>query len=107
MATPTTHSDAGATLKGYEDKIKAQMKEAKAKLDQFEARAREESAHAEITAINSLKTARQNIDRKLEDLKTTSETHLARAKASLDEDVATFKASVDDFATKFRTHSTR
>jgi hypothetical protein len=102
MTTSNTRGATTATLEGYEEKIKAQMKDAKARLDQFEARAKEQSAHAEITAITGLKAAKQNIDRKLEDLKTTNETHVARAKASIDEDVATFKASVDDFTTRFR-----
>src|SRR5215831_4603738 len=109
MATTNPQSSAaqGAALKGYEDKIKAQLKEAKARLDLLEAKASEHTAQAEITAINSLKTARQNIDRKLQDLKTTHDAQVARAKASIDADVATFRASIDDFATKFKTHSTQ
>jgi hypothetical protein len=108
MATTNTHSGTAhsATLKGYEDKINAQMKEARARLDQLEAKAREHSAKAEITAINGLKTAKQAIDRKLQDLKSTHDTHMERAKATIDADVATFRASIDDFATKLRTHST-
>src|SRR5215468_8807562 len=99
MTTANTQSGttSSATLKGYEDKINAQMKQAKAKLDQFEAKTKEQHAQAEVTAIDSLKTAKQNIDRKLQDLKTTHETHLERAKASIDADIATFKASIDDF----------
>ena len=106
MATTNAQSGAapGAALKGYEDKIKAQLKDAKARLDQLEAKASEHSAEAEITAINSLKTARQNIDRKLQDLKTTHDANVARAKATIDADVASFRSSIDDFATRFKTH---
>jgi len=89
-------------LKAYEDKVKAQLQDAKTRLEQFEAKAKEKGAQAEITAVNGLKTAKANIDRKLQDLKKTSDTHVARAKADIDANVATFKASVDDFNAKFK-----
>ena len=53
--THTAPQTQSATLKAYEDKIRAQVQEAKAKLDQFEAKAKEKKAQAEITALNSLK----------------------------------------------------
>jgi hypothetical protein len=90
------------SLKAYEDKVKAQLQDAKARIDQFEATAKEKGAHAEITAVNGLQTAKTNIDRKLQDLKKTSATYVARAKADIDADVATFKASVDNFNAKFK-----
>jgi hypothetical protein len=93
-----------ATVKIYEDKINAQIQEAKAKLDQFEAQAKKQGAQAELTAINHLKTAKQNIDRKLQDLKTTHETHVARAKADIEAEVTNFKASIDELAAKFKAH---
>jgi hypothetical protein len=89
-------------LKAYEDKIRAQVQEGKAKLDHFEAKAKERKADAEITAIDHLKTARQDIDRKLQDLKTTNDAQMARAKADIDADVARFKASIDTLSGKLR-----
>ena len=73
----------------------------------IEAKAKDKTAQAEIATVNSLKMAKQNIDRKLKDLKTTHDTHVARAKASIDADVAAFKASVNDFAAKFKTSSAK
>ena len=102
MATTNAQATPSSTLKAYEDKVKAQLQDAKARVDQFEGRAKEKGAHAEITAVNGLKTAKANIDRKLQDLKKTSDTHVARAKADIDADVATFKASVDNFNAKFK-----
>src|SRR5690349_8244611 len=101
MATTKTQEGPSATIKAYEDKISAQMQDAKARLEQIEAKAKEKNAQAELTAVNSLKTAKQNIDRRLQDLKATHATHVARAKADIDADVAAFKASIDDFSTKF------
>jgi hypothetical protein len=48
---------------------------------------------------------KQNIDRKLQDMKTTNATLVSRAKADIDADVATFKASIDELATRVKTHS--
>src|SRR5260370_34069884 len=95
MATTQTQQAPSAGLKAYEDKITAHMQEAKAKLQQIEAKAqlqqieakaKETKAQAEITTLNSLKAAKQNIDRKLQDLKTTNAAHVARAKADIDAD---------------------
>jgi len=102
MATANTQASPSATVKAYEDKVKAQLQDAKASLDQFEAKAKEKGAQAEITALNGLKTAKANIDQRLQDLKKTSDTHVARAKADIDADVATFKASVDNFNARFK-----
>src|SRR5262245_62950682 len=91
-----------ATLKAYEDKVRAQVQEGKAKLDQFEARAKERHADAEISAINQLKTSRQDIDRKLQALKSTQEANLAHAQEVIDADVAKFRASLDTLSGKLR-----
>ena len=107
MANTTAQATPSSTLKAYEDKVKAQLQDAKGRVEQFEARAREKGAQAEITAVNGLKTAKANIDRKLQDLKKTSDTHVARAKADIDADVATFKASIDDFNAKFKSSAKR
>jgi multidrug resistance efflux pump len=105
MTTPNTPSAPQApnpTLKAYEDKVRAQVQEAKAKLEQVEAKAKEQKADIEITAINRLKTTKQDIDRKLQGLKTTQDEHLAHARADIDADVSKFKASVDTLSGKLR-----
>jgi hypothetical protein len=99
---PSSPQMQNATLKAYEDKIRAQVQEAKAKLEQFEARAKEKHADAEISAINQLKTSRQDIDRKLQELKSTQEANMARAKEVIDADVAKFRASLDTLSGKLR-----
>ena len=96
MATQMPAAGAGGTLKAYEDRIAAQLREAKARLDQLEARVRAKSDEAQMAAVESLNTARNNIDRMLHDLKTTHESHAARAKADIDSAVAAFRTSVDE-----------
>jgi F0F1-type ATP synthase membrane subunit b/b' len=102
MSTPSGASTQNATLKAYEDKVQAQLQEAKAKLDQLEAGAKEHRAEAEIKALSYLKTSKQNIDQKLHDLRTTHDAHVSRAKADIDAHVTSFKASIAEIAAKFK-----
>ena len=95
-----------AMLKAYVDKIKAQVHEAKATLDLFEAAAQKKKAQAEIAAIGGVKTAKANIEKRLQDLSTTHRAYVARAKADIDADVARLKTAIDALATKFKSHST-
>jgi len=99
---PSSPQMQSATLKAYEDKIRAQVQEGKAKLEQIEAKAKEKHADAEISVINQLKTSRQDIDRKLQELKSTQDAHLAHAKEVIDADVAKFRASLDTLSGKLR-----
>ncbi len=103
MSNPSTHTGShNSLLKAYEEKLTAQVQEAKAKLEQFEARAKEQKAQVEIDAINKLKTAKRDIDRRLHDLKTTHESHVTQAKADLDGEVARFKTAVEELGAKFK-----
>jgi len=91
------------TLKAYEDKIHAEVDQAKARLAHFEAQAKEARTQVETSIINKLETAKENIDRKLHDLKTMHDADVARAKSDIDAAVVKYKASVDEIAAKFRT----
>ena len=105
MATQTTPHGTGTTLRAFEDKIVAQMQEAEARIEQFEAKAREKRLQAEIAAVNGLKTARQNIERKLAELATTQDAQIVRAKADIDAAAAALKTSLDAFGRKVSTFS--
>jgi putative IMPACT (imprinted ancient) family translation regulator len=102
MATTKTQDGPKSTIKAYEDKVAAQMKDAKARLDQLEAQGKAKAAQSEAKAIGDLKSAKQDIDRKLQDLKKTHDTHVTRAKAAIDADVAAFKTSVANVADKVK-----
>jgi hypothetical protein len=105
MATQDKPRGTGTTLEAFEGKIVAQMQEAEARIQQFEAKAREKRLQAEIAAVNGLKTARQNIERKLRALATTQDAQIARAKADIDAAAVTLKTSLDEFGRKFSTLS--
>ncbi len=78
------------------------MEEAKSKIDEIDARAKGKMAQAEIDAINSLKSKRQEIDKKHQDLKTSGEAKAAQIKAEIEADMPKFKASLDQFGAKVK-----
>jgi hypothetical protein len=53
-----------------------------------------------MAAAAKLNAAKQDIDRRIQDLKTTNAVHVARAKAEIDADVARFKAAVNDLVAR-------
>ena len=91
----------------YKEQIAAHVREAEAKLGTFQATAKEKGGQVETAAINDLKTAKQNIDRKLQDLKATAAVNVSRAKADINADVESFKAAVNDFGARVKAGSTR
>jgi uncharacterized protein involved in exopolysaccharide biosynthesis len=103
MATANTPSgtDTSATMKAYEDKINAQIRDAKAKLEQLEARAATERTQSESKAIEQLKTTRQNLEQKVRDLKTTNEANLERTKGDISAEVAKMHTSIDKLTAEF------
>jgi predicted RNA-binding protein with PIN domain len=107
MATAKTQAAPSPTLRAYQDKISAQVQESKARLQQLEAKAKEKKAQADIATIDTLNTAQEYIDRKVADLKTTHAANISRAKADIDADVATFKASVDRLTASFKGQSSK
>jgi hypothetical protein len=98
-------SEQSAGIKAFEEKISAQLQEAQSKIDGIEAQAKGKMAQAEIDAINSLKTKRQEIDKKGQDLKTSGEAKAAQLKAEIEADMAKFKASLDQFGAKVKSQA--
>jgi hypothetical protein len=95
-----------AEAKAHEDKISAQLHEAKALLDEIEAHARKKKAQAEIETITDLKTKKQAIDKKWEDLKSAGEAKVgSQIKTDIEADIAKFKASLDHFRAKRKSQS--
>lgn len=94
MSTPET--------KAYEEKVNAQLQQAKAQLGEFEAHAKGKMAQAEIDTINRLKSKHQEIDKKRQDLKTVSDAKVGQIKAEIDADVAKLKTSLADLGTRLK-----
>jgi hypothetical protein len=97
-----------AEIKAYQEKINAQLHEAKAVLNGFEAHAKGKLAQSEIDAISRLKAKHQEIDKKVhQDLKTTGDVAVAaKVKSDVDAEIAKFKASLDQLAAKAKSQPT-
>ncbi len=101
MATATpTNQQTSSSLNAFEEKVRAQVEQAKTKLEQFEAKSKEKGSQAETATINRLKAAKQDIDRKLRDLKATHDVHVTHAKSDIEAAVAKFKASIAELGAK-------
>jgi hypothetical protein len=96
-----------AEMKAHEEKISAQLHEAKALLNEVEAHARKKKAQAEIEKINNLKTKNQEIEKKWhQHLKTAGEAALAlKIKADIEAELAKLKTSAKEVATKLKNQS--
>ena len=90
------------TTKAYEEKITAQLQQAKAQLAELEARAKEKMAQAEISTINQLKTRHQDIEKKRQDLKTVGDAKADHVKDDINREMDKLKTSLADLATKLK-----
>ena len=91
-----------ATLKHYEEKIGAQLQQARAQLEKFEARARATKAQAEIEAVKALNATKRSIDEKHRQLQTAAGAKASQIKAEIDAAIPAFKASLEQHARKFK-----
>ena len=96
-----------AEMKAYQEKIGAQLQEAKAVLNGLEAHAKGKLAQSEIDTINRLKTKHQEIEKRVHhDLKTAGEvTVAAKVKSDLDAEMTKFKSSLDQLSAKVKSQS--
>ncbi len=96
-----------AEVKAHEEKISAQLHEAKALLEEFEAHARKNKAQAEIEKITGLKAKKQEIEKKLQQLAKTGVAAKAavQIKADIEAEVAKLKTSLGEIATRLKSQS--
>ena len=96
-----------AEVKAYQDKVNAQLHEAKALLEGFEAHAKGKLAQSQIDVISRLKTKHQEIEKKAQhDLKTTGEVAIAaKTKSDIDAEIAKLRDSITQLAAKAKSQS--
>lgn len=85
-------------VKAHQEKINAQLHEAKALLDEVEAHAKKNKAQAEIDRIDALKMKKQEIEKKFQHhLKTAGAAALAlNVTAEIEADLARLKSSMNE-----------
>ncbi len=93
-----------AEIKAYQEKINAQLQEAKAVLNGLEAHAKGKLAQSEIDTIARLKAKNQEIEKKVHhDLKTVGEVAVAaKVKAGIDAEMTKFKSNLDQLSAKVK-----
>jgi hypothetical protein len=96
-----------ATLKQYEEKISAQLQQARAQLEVFEARAKEMKGQAEIEAVKALNATKRSIDEKHRQLQTAAGAKASQIKAEIDAAMPAFKTSLEQHARKFKGQATQ
>jgi hypothetical protein len=89
-------------FKAFGDKVDAELKDAKSRIENLEKSAKGKMAQAEIDAISSFKIKRQEIDRKSQDLKTSADSKAAQIKAEIEAEITKFKGSLEQFSSKFK-----
>jgi hypothetical protein len=96
-----------AEIRAYQEKVNAQLQEAKAVLNGFEAHAKGKLAQSEIDAIARLKAKHQDVEKKVHhDLKTVGAVAIAaKVKSDIDAEFAKFKTSLDQVAAKVKSQS--
>jgi hypothetical protein len=90
------------TAKAYEEKVSAQLQQAKAQLAEFEARAKGKMGQAEIDTIIQLKAKHQELDKKRQDLKTAGDAKVEQVKPEIDLELAKLKTSLAEVGTKLK-----
>ena len=88
--------------KAVHDKIESQIKIARAKLDALKARAESAKSNAELKGIVELLTKTRAIDRKVSELKQSSEAVYNQTKSDIEARVAELEQSVQAIEAKFK-----
>lgn len=102
--TPAKHA---LELKAYEEAVRAQVEQAKAKLYELEAQFKGKKAEAEFEAIRALKAAPEDIEKKSKELKGVGATvAAAKIKAEIDAALANMNAKLAELSGKAQAHST-
>jgi len=94
--------ETNATKQAIHDKLESQIKTAEVKLATLKARAETAKANAEIKAITDLLPRKEEIRRKLQELKKTGEDRWEVVKNDLTVLIADFEKSIKDIEAKLK-----
>ena len=95
-------SEQSTGTKAFEEKVSAQLQDAKSQIESIEARAKGTMAQAQVDAVNRLKIARKEIDKRRQELKTSGEANAAQIKAGIEADIAKLGAELEHFGAKLQ-----
>lgn len=98
-------SGRSSVVKAFEDKVSAQLHDAKSQIEQIESRGKAKMTQVEIDSIKLLKSKRQEIENKREDLRTAGDEKAAQIKAEIEADVAKLGVALEHLGARLKTQS--
>ena len=94
-----------AEAAAFSQKVKAQLDQVAATISGAEATAKGKAAQDELDAIKKLKTMKDVVAKKHEELTTASDAKIAQTKSELEAQVTQLHASMESFSKKFHAHA--
>ena len=89
-----------AQTKAYEEKVRAELQQAKSRLEELLARSKAEDRQVADDLINQLKRAHQKIEKERQKLETSAVGEIEQEKAEIDAGIDKLKAGLAQLAAK-------
>jgi gas vesicle protein len=93
--------------KAYEEKIRAELQQAKAQLMELEARAKSDFAQAGTDLVKDVKARRHEIEEKLQEMKSTGDANAEQVKDDIEAKVAKMKSSLTELGVRLKRRKPR
>src|SRR5262245_27358263 len=88
--------------KAYEEKVRAELQQAKSQLEEFEARSKAEDKQVATDLINQLKGTHRKIEKDLQKLETSAVEEMEQEKDDIDAGRDKLRAGLAQLATKLK-----
>ena len=89
-----------AQTKAYEEKVRAELQQAKSRLEEFVNRSKAEDKQVATDLMNQLERTHQKIERQLQKLETSAAEEIEEEKAEIDAGIGKLRAELTQLATK-------
>ena len=92
-------------IKAYEEKIVAQLQQARAQITELEARAKSDVKSFKADLLKDVKARSHEIEKKLQELKTTGAANAEQVKADIDAKLEKMKGGLTELAGSIKKHA--
>ena len=89
-----------AQTKAYEEKVRAELQQARSRLEEFEARSKAGDKQVATDLINQMKKVHEKIEKQRQKLETAAVEETDQEKAEIDAGMAKLRAGLAELATK-------
>ena len=91
-----------AHTKAYEEKVRAELQQAKSQLEEFEARSKAQDKQVATDLINQLKKTHERIEKERQKLETSAVEEMEQEKTEIDAGLDKLRAGLAQLATKLK-----